>query len=175
MSNDTRIQCIDRREFVVRASAATILLPQLLQAFPALAQDAAGPASPAPSAPTASRAETFDDLYGRLTNGAKPTAGKVFFEIPEIAENGNTVPFTITADSPMTIESHVRSIHVMSTANPQASVAIFHFSPESGKAVVSSRMRLAKSQDIVALASISDGKLWVARTKVTVTIGGCGG
>ena len=74
-----------------------------------------------------------------------------------------------------TADNHVRVIHLLSTANPQAGVARFEFTPESGKAAVSSRMRLAKTQDIVALAETSNGEFWVARTKVTVTIGGCGG
>lgn len=174
----TRIECIDRRQFVVRASTAAMLLPMLLRAGQAAAQDAVEPAATEVSpalVPTLQAPESFDVLYARLTNGAKPTEGKLSFEVPEIAENGNTVPFAITADSPMTAENHVKTIHLMSTANPQPSVAVFRFTPASGKAVVSSRMRLAKTQDIVALAELSDGTLWVARTKVTVTIGGCGG
>ncbi len=171
-----RIQAIGRRQFVVSASAAALFLPAMLRAGPALAQDAVPTAPPsAVPAPSPATPETFDELYARLTKGAKPTEGKLTFEIPEIAENGNTVPFAVTADSPMTAENYVRSIHLMSTANPQASVALFYFTPQSGKAVVASRMRLAKTQDIVALAEISNGEFWVARTKVTVTIGGCGG
>lgn len=178
MSNSPRIQCIDRRQLMVQASSAALLLPALLRAGQAAAQDVVKPAVTEPGAALAASPpapETFDALYARLTSGAKPTQGKLSFEVPEVAENGNTVPFAVTADSPMTAESHVKSIHLMSTANPQASVALFRFTPDSGKAVVSSRMRLAKSQDIVALAELSDGSLWVARTKVTVTIGGCGG
>lgn len=175
MPKAPRIECIGRRQFVVGASTAAAFLPALIQARSALGQETApAPASPAPNPAPAERTR-FDELYGQLTKGAKPTEGKLTFEVPEIAENGNTVPFVITADSPMTADNHIKAIHLLSTENPQAGVATFRFTPESGKAAVSSRMRLAKSQDIVALAELSDGKLWVARTKVTVTIGGCGG
>lgn len=193
MTNVPRIKLVERREFIIQASSATVLLPALLRSGQAMAQDsapaaqAAGNAAPptvaeVPSAAATANApasaktsETFDELYARLTKGAKPSEGKLAFDVPEIAENGNTVPFVVTADSPMTAENHVRAIHLLSTANPQAGVARFQFTPDSGKAAVSSRMRLAKSQDIVALAEISNGQIWVARTKVKVTIGGCGG
>lgn len=155
---------------------AAALLPVLLKSRDAFGQDAAPAAgAPAPNPASPAARTRFDEIYGQLTKGAKPTEGKLAFEVPEIAENGNTVPFVITADSPMTADSHIKAIHLLSTENPQAGVATFRFTPESGKATVASRMRLAKSQDIVALAELSDGKLWVARTKVTVTIGGCGG
>ncbi|MEQ1714063.1 MAG: thiosulfate oxidation carrier protein SoxY [Hyphomicrobium sp.] len=171
MPKAPRIECLGRRQFVVGASVAAALLPVLLQARDAFGQDAA----PAPNQASPAARARFDEIYAQLTKGAKPTEGKLAFEVPEIAENGNTVPFVITADSPMTADSHIKAIHLLSTENPQAGVATFRFTPESGKATVASRMRLAKSQDIVALAELSDGKLWVARTKVTVTIGGCGG
>lgn len=194
MTNVPRIKLVERRAIIIRASSAAILLAALLRSGQAFAQDSAAAPGPAASEPGASAppsdanvqdsagsqvaakpSETFDEMYARLTNGAKPSAGKMAFDVPEIAENGNTVPFTVTADSPMTADNHVRVIHLLSTANPQAGVARFEFTPESGKAAVSSRMRLAKTQDIVALAETSNGEFWVARTKVTVTIGGCGG
>lgn len=180
MPREPSNQYFDRRQFVAGAAAVGAAMPALLTSGRAIGQEAAtAPTTPAATSPGSSAAvpsrATFDELYAQLTKGTKPTEGKMRLDVPEIAENGNTVPFLITADSPMTAENHVKSIHLLSTENPQAGVAAFHFSPTSGKAVVSSRMRLSKSQDIVALAELSDGKLWVARTKVTVTIGGCGG
>ena len=78
--------------------------------------------------------------------------------MPEIAENGNTVPFTISVDSPMTDKDYVKAVHVISTGNPQPGVATFRFTPQSGKAAAASRMRLAETQDVIALAELSDGK-----------------
>jgi sulfur-oxidizing protein SoxY len=75
----------------------------------------------------------------------------------------------------MTEADYVKRIHVLATGNPQPAVATFHFFPASGKAAVSSRMRLATTQDVVAVAEISDGKFAMVRRNVKVTIGGCGG
>jgi sulfur-oxidizing protein SoxY len=106
---------------------------------------------------------------------AKPTEGKLTLDMPEIAENGNTVPFSVRADSPMTEKDFVKAVHIISTGNPQPGVATFRFTPQSGKAMVSSRMRLGKTQDVIAIAELSDGKFLMAKRAVKVTIGGCGG
>ncbi len=111
----------------------------------------------------------------KIIGDAKPEEGKLTLDMPEIAENGNTVPFSLSIDSPMTEADYVKSIHVLATGNPQPAVATFHFFPASGKAAVSSRMRLATTQDVVAVAEISDGKFAMVRRNVKVTIGGCGG
>ena len=84
-------------------------------------------------------------------------------DLPEIAENGNTVPFTVIVDSPMTEKDYVKAMYVISTGNPQPGVATFRFTPQSGKAAVASRMRLARTQDIIALAELSDGKFLQAK------------
>jgi sulfur-oxidizing protein SoxY len=96
-------------------------------------------------------------------------------ELPEIAENGNTVPFTITVDSPMTDKDHVKAIHIIATSNPQPGVATFRLSPISGKAAVASRMRLQRTQDVIGIAELSDGRFLMTKRPVKVTIGGCGG
>jgi sulfur-oxidizing protein SoxY len=82
----------------------------------------------------------------KLVGEGKPSEGKFVLELPEIAENGNTVPFTVSVESPMTDKDHVRAIHIIATANPQPGVATFRLTPLSGKAAVSSRMRLARTQ-----------------------------
>jgi len=110
-----------------------------------------------------------------VTGDAKVVEGRIAMTVPEIAENGNVVPFDITVDSPMTEASFVRSLRLYSTGNPQALLATFRFSRDSGKAAVSSRIRLAKSQDIVALAELNDGTFLTATRNIKVTIGGCGG
>jgi sulfur-oxidizing protein SoxY len=108
---------------------------------------------------------------------AKPADGKtkLQMELQEIAENGNMVPFALSVESPMTEASHVKAIHLISTANPQAVVGSFFFTPQSGKASVSGRMRLARTQDVIAIAAMSEGEFLLARRTVKVTIGGCGG
>lgn len=159
-----RIGLLGRRQFIAQAVAAGAGLPVLLRTGSAGATGASPP----------DRA-TFDQAFARLTGGAKPVEGKITLEVPEIAENGNVVPFAVTVDSPMTADSHIKAVHILSTENPQPVIASFRFSPASGKASVASRMRLAKTQDVVVLAEHSDGKLWISRSTVKVTIGGCGG
>nr|VFK14223.1 MAG: sulfur-oxidizing protein SoxY [Candidatus Kentron sp. LPFa]VFK30043.1 MAG: sulfur-oxidizing protein SoxY [Candidatus Kentron sp. LPFa] len=112
----------------------------------------------------------------KLTGGKAPVEGKVSFEeLPKIAENGNTVPFTVNVESPMTEQDYVKAIHVLAEENPKPDVATFHLTPQSGKAWVKARMRLAKTQNVVALAQMSDGAMYITKQKIKVTIGGCGG
>ncbi len=101
--------------------------------------------------------------------------GRISLDLPEIAENGNTVPLTVEVDSPMTDEDHVTAVYVFADGNPQPEVAKMMFTPRSGEAVASTRIRLAKTQKIHALAEMSDGSLFTAAQEVKVTIGGCGG
>jgi sulfur-oxidizing protein SoxY len=84
------------------------------------------------------------------------------------------VPLALAVASPMTAESHVKAIHLLSTANPRAAVATFRFTLLSGKARVTSRMRLAKTQDVVAIAELSDGTFLMGTRRVDVKVGGCG-
>jgi sulfur-oxidizing protein SoxY len=116
-----------------------------------------------------------DQLIEKFTGGKKPMEGKVKLDLPEIAENGNTVPMTVMVDSPMTADSHVTDVLVVADGNPHAGVATFHFSPASGVAEANTRVRLAKTQNVIAIAKMNDGSLYVAKKEVKVTIGGCGG
>lgn len=159
MTSSIKIETVDRRQFVIQSTAAA-LLPLILGTAGSQAQE---------------RSQSFDQVFSRLTGASKPDEALIGIELPEVAENGNTVPYTVTVQSPMTAESHVKTVHILSTQNPQVIVATFYFSPANGRATVSSRMRLAKTQDVVALAEMSDGKLVIARKEVKVTIGGCGG
>jgi sulfur-oxidizing protein SoxY len=99
--------------------------------------------------------------------------GRVQLEVPPIVENGNTVPMMVAVDSPMTAEDHVKAIHVFNEKNPQPYVASFRLGPRAGRARVSTRIRLADSQQVVAIAELSDGSLWQASTDVIVTIAAC--
>ena len=108
--------------------------------------------------------------------GDKPVKdGRITFELPQIAENGNTVPMGFEVDSPMTDNDYVKSVHVFADKNPRPDVASFHFTSASGRAKANTRMRLSKSQNIVAVAEMSDGSVYMAKSPVKVTIGGCGG
>ncbi|HTR86448.1 MAG TPA: thiosulfate oxidation carrier protein SoxY [Reyranella sp.] len=116
---------------------------------------------------------TRDWLAG-LAKGT-PKDGKVTLKAPEIAENGNAVPLTVTVESEMSEKSFVKAIYIAADGNPNPGVAIYEFTPLAGKAEVSMRVRLAQTQKLVAVAEMNDGSLYTASREVKVTIGGCGG
>jgi sulfur-oxidizing protein SoxY len=99
--------------------------------------------------------------------------GKVKLDVPPLVENGNTVPMTVTVSNPMTTADHVVSIHVFNEKNPQPNMGNFYLGPNAGRAQVSTRIRLADSQKIVAIAKLSDGSFWSATTDVVVTLAAC--
>jgi sulfur-oxidizing protein SoxY len=120
-------------------------------------------------------ANNAQDLIKAFTGGKQAAEGKVTLDLPEIAENGNTVPMTVTVESPMNEQSHVTEVLVLADGNPNAGVATFHFSPASGVAEANTRIRLATTQNIIAIARMNDGSFAMATKQVKVTIGGCGG
>jgi sulfur-oxidizing protein SoxY len=99
--------------------------------------------------------------------------GKVKLDVPPLVENGNTVPMTVTVTNPMTAADHVVSIHVFNEKNPQPNMGNFYLGPHAGRAQISTRIRLADSQKIVAIAKLSDGSFWSATTEVIVTLAAC--
>jgi sulfur-oxidizing protein SoxY len=111
----------------------------------------------------------------RVRNARTPQEGRIALRAPPIAENGNTVPITVSVESPMTAADHVARIHVFADKNPTPEVATFHLTPACGRAQVDTRIRLGQTQDLIVLAEMSDGSLFMARAEVKVTIGGCGG
>jgi sulfur-oxidizing protein SoxY len=111
----------------------------------------------------------------KLTGGAEVKTGRVILKMPQIAENGNTVPLTVSVDSPMSAADYVKAVHVWADGNPAPDVASFAFSPLSGKVEVQTRMRMARTQNVVAVAQMSDGSFFSSQAEVKVTIGGCGG
>jgi len=127
-----------------------------------------------PSTP-AHAANDLEELSKKFTGGKTPIAGKVKLDLPEIAENGNTVPMTVSVESPMTDQSYVSEVIVLADGNPRAGIATFRFSPASGVAEANTRIRLANTQNIVAIAKMNDGTFYTASKEVKVTIGGCGG
>ena len=118
---------------------------------------------------------TIDEAIKAVTGDATPTEGRIVLTLPQIAENGNTVPIEISVDSPMSDTDYVKSIHIFADGNPNPNVATYNFTPACGEARCATRIRLAKTQNIIAIAEMSRGDLYMAKSEVKVTIGGCGG
>ena len=110
-----------------------------------------------------------------FTGGAAPEAGKITLDAPEIAENGNTVPISVSVESPMSADDYVESVTILAEGNPNPEVATFHFTAMSGSAGATTRIRLAKTQNVIAIAKMSNGSTYMDKKEVKVTIGGCGG
>ena len=104
---------------------------------------------------------------------ANVRTGKVKLDIPPLVENGNAVPLTVRADSPMTADDHVKAIHVFNEKNPQPHVFNAWLSPANGQARIATRIKLADTQKIVAIAETSKGEYWAAHADVIVTLAAC--
>ena len=106
--------------------------------------------------------------------GDKPLRkGKVKLDVPPIVENGNTVALEVAVESPMTAGDHVKAIHVFNEKNPQPNIVSVRMGPRSGRAQLSTRVRLADSQNLIAIAEMSDGTFWTDDVEVIVTIAAC--
>lgn len=134
-------------------------------AFAAGVGSAAGPAR---------AANDYAEQIAKFTGGKMPIEGRVKLELPELAENGNTVPLSVAVDAPSGAGVYVQEILVVAPANPNARVIRFRFSSMSVPEA-STRVRLAETQDVIAVARISDGTFFSASRQIKVTIGGCGG
>ncbi|MEQ8504650.1 MAG: thiosulfate oxidation carrier protein SoxY [Rhodospirillales bacterium] len=119
-------------------------------------------------------AKMVEEAIKKLVKGT-PEEGKIKLDLPQIAENGNTVPVGFEVDSPMSKDDYVKSVHVFAEGNPSPDVASFQFTPACGKAACSTRMRMRGTQNVVVVAEMSTGKVYMAKQQVKVTIGGCGG
>jgi sulfur-oxidizing protein SoxY len=118
--------------------------------------------------PGLSTAATIEELTAAFTGGATPGVGDITLITPEIAENGNNVP--VSVDAPGAV-----AIMLLASGNPEPAVATFTFGPAAGRQFAATRIRLATTQDVVALARMADGSIIQAQATVKVTIGGCGG
>ena len=159
MTRRMEFEVLGRRTFLIGAGSS-LAVATFLASLPALAQEPV---------------RSIDEALKKVLGDATASESGITLEVPEIAENGNTVPFTLAVESPMTKANFVKTLHIFATGNPQVGVASYHFTPASGKAAVSSRMRLARTQDVIAVAALSDGKFLLGKRNVKVTIGGCGG
>lgn len=101
--------------------------------------------------------------------------GRISITLPEIAENGSVVPLAVEVAGPMNADDYVKAIHIFADGNPLPDVASYYLGPNNGKARISLRIRLLKTQKIVFVAETSKGEAFTARQQVKVTLGGCGG
>jgi sulfur-oxidizing protein SoxY len=131
---------------------------------------AAGVTSARPAAAVPGQMEA---AIRQVIGEAKVQKGKVTLDLPPLVENGNSVPMTVTVASPMTSDNHVKAIHVFNEKNPQANVVTMQLGPRAGKASVATRIRLADTQKLTAIAEMSDGTYWSDTQDVVVTLAAC--
>ncbi|MDI3564078.1 SoxY-related AACIE arm protein [Bradyrhizobium sp. Arg816] len=116
---------------------------------------------------------TLSTAIRNVVGEAQIRTGKVKLDIPPLVENGNTVPMTVSVASPMTANDYVKSIHVFNEKNPQPNIGNFYLNPSSGRAQVSTRIRLADTQKVVAIARLSDDTFWQVGADIVVTLAAC--
>jgi sulfur-oxidizing protein SoxY len=123
--------------------------------------------------PACATPESMASAIRNVVGEAPITPGRVKLELPPLVENGNTVAMGVSVDSPMTPADHVKAIHVFTEKNPQPNVIGIRLGPRAGKASISTRVRLADSQRVVAICEMSDGSFWSDTVEVIITIGAC--
>jgi sulfur-oxidizing protein SoxY len=121
----------------------------------------------------AARKAEMQASIAKVLGGASARPGKVKLEIPPLIDNGNAVPLSVSVDSPMTEKEYVKAIHVFTEKNPQPNVLSVRLGPRSGRAAVSTRVRLADTQTVHAIAELSDGTFWSGSAEVVVTLSAC--
>jgi sulfur-oxidizing protein SoxY len=117
--------------------------------------------------------EEMQAAIAKIVGDAKVNPGRVKLDIPPLVENGNTVPCSVSVESPMTQADHVKAIHIFNERNPQPNVISVYLGPRAGRADVATRIRLADTQNVVAIAEMSDGSFWSDSIEVIVTLGAC--
>ena len=126
-----------------------------------------------PSRGARAQANPLAPLLQKLTGGAPIRDERVTVETPRLADNGHSVPFKVSVESPMTAADHVRSITLLSERNPRPVMASFHLGPQAGRAIVVTRVRLNGTQRVLAVAQLSDGSFWSGSAEVEVTESAC--
>ena len=119
------------------------------------------------------QADPFAALLKQVTGGATVRPGRVKVDTPRLADNGHSVPLTVSVESPMTAADHVRSITLLSERNPRPIMATYHLGPKAGRAAVATRVRLNGTQRVLAVARLSDGSYWSGTAEVEVTESAC--
>ncbi len=123
--------------------------------------------------PALATPEEMGEAVRLFTGGTAVKEGGVKLDLPPLVENGNAAPLTVSVDSPMTEADHVRRLAVFNERNPQPNVITAQLGPRSGRATLSTRIRLANSQRITAVAEMSDGSFWSGSADVIVTLAAC--
>lgn len=117
--------------------------------------------------------ESMREAVRKIVGDATVTPGRVSIEAPPLSENGNVVPIAVTVQSPMTPADHVKAIHVFAEKNPDSHVITASLGPRAGRASLATRIRLADTQTVLAIAQTSDGRFWSGQVNVVVTISAC--
>jgi sulfur-oxidizing protein SoxY len=123
--------------------------------------------------PAAATPEMMKDAVRAVIGEAPVKKGKVNLDLPPLVENGNSVPCTVAVESPMTAADYVKAIHIFNEKNPQPNVISVKLGPRAGRAGFSTRIRLADSQTVTAIAELSDGSFWSDDIDVIVTLAAC--
>jgi sulfur-oxidizing protein SoxY len=117
--------------------------------------------------------EEADEAIQKITDGAKIQEGRVTLTIPPLVENGNLVVLKVSVDSPMTANDYVKVIHVIAEGNPLPNVFTVYLTPRSGTANITTRVRLADSQRVWAIAQMNNGSFWQGSAETLVTLSAC--
>ncbi len=123
--------------------------------------------------PAGATPQSMKAAMDAVTGGAPMKAERVKLELPPLVENGNAVAMTVRVESPMTAQDYVKAIHVFTEKNPQPNVISAKLGPRSGKGEIQTRIRLADTQQVVALCEMSDGSFWSDRVDVILTLSAC--
>jgi sulfur-oxidizing protein SoxY len=115
----------------------------------------------------------MEEAVRKVTGGAAVRRGRVKLDLPPLVDNGNAVPLSVAVESPMTAADHVKAIHVFTEKNPLPNVVSAYFGPRSGRAVLATRVRIADTQTVTAIAALSDGSYWSGSAHVVVTLSAC--
>ena len=147
-----------RREFLVLAAAAL-----------------AAPTADAQIGPNqaALRKAAYEDALRKVVGDAQVRRGRVKLQLPPLIDNGNSVPLSVAVESPMTDADHVKAIHVLTEKNPLPDVVSVRLGPRAGRASLATRVRLADTQTVTAIAQMSDGSFWSDSAEVVVTLSAC--
>lgn len=132
-----------------------------------------GAASFAPWLITQATESEASQAIKQIVGAAKIRTGRVNLELPPLVENGNSVVLKVSVESPMTETDFVRAIHLIAEGNPLPNIASFYLSHRSGRAVVTTRVRLNDSQRVWAIAQMNDGSFWQGHAATLVTLAAC--
>jgi sulfur-oxidizing protein SoxY len=151
MIDHLRFWAPSRRDFLIGAGVVLTLRPRDVLATPEMMQEA----------------------LRKIVGEAAVQQGKVTLDLPPLVENGNVVPLSVSVESPMTEQDHVKAIHVLNQKNPQPYVIAAYLGPRAGVAKISTRIKLADAQTVIAVAEMSDGSFWSGSADIVVTIAAC--